>query len=84
MNVNIREEIAKRISNTIKVPDYMVMNGKNKEEAKSYWVQIRNIRTGYTKVVSRMKAFRYINNRPASWSITNPMVTLKDKWELVK
>ncbi len=76
------EEVQARFE-TIKVPDYNITSKKG-SELPSYYVMVRNTRTGYTKLMPRHKAHRYINGRPSTWSITNPMVELKDKYELVK
>ena len=68
---------------TIQVPAYTTTNKQGKE-APSYWVEIRNLRTGYTHTVSRSKAHRYINDRPTNWSFMNPLLSFKDTYGLVK
>jgi len=77
------DNIAARM-NTSVIPPYSFTSLKKKNTLPSYWVTIKNVRTGYTKTLPRQKAQRYINNRPSLWSITNPLPEFKDTWELTR
>jgi len=65
---------AVRAEGVVKTPAYT---------AEAFHVTIKNRRTGYTKLVTRSKAFRYINDFPSLWSITTPDHKFKDIWEEV-
>ena len=82
MSKEMMEAIAARVGNTIKIPSYETTCKKKGRTLPSAYVKVKNTRTGYTQVMSRAKAFRYINNRPSLWSITNPIVSFKDSYEL--
>jgi len=80
-----RAEITARFK-TIQIPDFTTVNKKypDAKPLKSYWVEVRNMRTGYVHTVSRSKAHRYVNNRPTTWSYVNPLSSFKDTYGLVK
>jgi len=54
---------------------------KEETEAQAYWVSVKNTRTGYTKLMPREKAYRYVNARPSLWKYTNPLPSFKDTYE---
>jgi hypothetical protein len=64
------------------VPEKLKKNKKGIEHP-SYWVTVKNLRTGYTKLMPRAKAFRYINDRPALWTYVSPLFSFKDHYEVV-
>ena len=93
MNKEMMDAVTARIGNTIKIPSYETTRKKNcralpsayikaRNTLPSAYVKVKNTRTGYIQVMSRAKAFRYVNNRPSLWSITNPIVSFKDSYEL--
>ena len=82
MNKEMMDAVTARIGNTIKIPSYEMTCKKTGRTFPSAYVKVKNTRTGYIQVMSRAKAFRYINNRPSLWSITNPIVSFKDSYEL--
>jgi len=83
MNQELMDTMAARLQTTV-IPPYSFTSQKKGNTLPSYWVAVRNARTGYTKLMPRAKAQRYINNRPSDWHIMNPLPEFKDKWELTK
>ena len=81
MNQEMIDAIGMRMNLQV-LPEKITTNKRGKD-GKAYYVTIRNTRTGYTKVVPYHKASRYVNNRPSMWSITNPLVSFKDTYEVV-
>ena len=79
MTQEMMDALAGRMT-TIDVPQYKLEGS----DLPSYWVTVKNKRTGYTKLMTRSKAHRYINNRPSSWTIVNPLVSFKDTYELTR
>jgi len=60
-----------------------VTKNKHGSSADSYYVTVKNKRTGYTKLMARDKAYRYLNNRPSLWKWVSPIFSFKDEYEIV-